>query len=523
MTLPVPSPGLVGMGLLTLLAPGCTGSSNGASSSGGGVGARSGGEGATGGTGRGAAGGSDEMPAGGVAGSVGGVGAMGNGGGAGGAPTGGVGGSIGAPAEPCETLSSALPARAGGTLVVSPGPGTSVTLDGTQMSLRAAISSAEPGDTVLLEPGAYTFDEAASGAYTGVYVTEPDVTIRGSTGDPHDVVVDSAYADHGDQTAPFSIAASGVVLADLTVRRSIFHLVHLWEGADDVVLHGLRLVDGGQQFVKASPGSGANDAVQVSCSSFEMTATGRDNVWGYGPADGSTTCYTGGIDAHDATNWRVLYNRFEGIYCDASGVARPAHGKKAADRGGSTYHGGLAEHAIHMWNSSEGTAHHLEGNTIVDCARGIGLGLVDDVHGGVISNNMVTSQHPASGEHDVGIIVERGHGVTVENNTVFFGDPAGYPNAVEIRWGATDDVVVRNTLANRAITSRDGASPILAANVTDATGALFVDARAGDLHLASCSDSSIVGAGEVSATTTSDIDGEPRDGATDIGADQCAR
>ena len=124
-------------------------------------------------------------------------------------------------------------------------------------------------------------------------------------------------------------------------------------------------------------------------------------------------------------------SHFQGIYCDASGVQRPAHGRAASERGGMTFNGGLSEHAVHMWDSPSGSSHVIDRNRIVDCARGIPLRLRDPVYGGVIRNNMISSSFSGSAEHDVGIIVERGQNTLVANNTVFFAAPDSYANAIE--------------------------------------------------------------------------------------------
>jgi len=253
-----------------------------------------------------------------------------------------------------------------------------------------------------------------------------------------------------------------------------------------------------------------------------MTAAGRDNVWGYGPTDGGTTCYTGGIDAHDSRNWRVHDSTFEGIYCNPDGPARPAHGQKPGERGSMTYVGGLAEHAIHFWDSEAGSGHVIERNRIVDCARGIGVGLRAEVYGTMIRNNTIFSRFAGSAEHDVGIIVERAHDTQILNNTVFFSSPDAYPNAIEYRWDTTSGLTIRNNLTNGMIRARNGASAALGANVTAAAAGLFADPTSGDLHLAACDDPSVVGAGEVLADVTDDMDAEPRGATNDVGADDCA-
>ena len=58
--------------------------------------------------------------------------------------------------------------------------------------------------------------------------------------------------------------------------------------------------------------------------------------------------------------------------------------------------------------------------------------------------------------------------------------------------------------------------------MTDAEASWFVDASAGDLHLASCDVAAVVGAGEPVSDVTDDSDGEPRGAANDVGADDCA-
>ena len=248
-----------------------------------------------------------------------------------------------------------------------------VTVDGQSRTLREVISGTNPGDTVLLADGVYTFPDAGEGQYSGVYITTNDITVRSASGNAEAVVLDSAYVSHGGGSGVITIDATGVVIADLTVQRSIFHLIHFWADGDDALIHNVRLVDGGQQFLKSSPGGGTVDGVEVSCSSFLMTDAGRDNVWGYGSQDGQTKCYTGGIDTHEATHWAVRDSVFDGIYCDASGVQRPAHGRFPEQRDNMTYNGGLSEHGVHMWDSAQGGGHIIERNLFINCARGIGV------------------------------------------------------------------------------------------------------------------------------------------------------
>ncbi|OFZ71588.1 MAG: hypothetical protein A2451_01705 [Bdellovibrionales bacterium RIFOXYC2_FULL_39_8] len=388
--------------------------------------------------------------------------------------------------------------------------------------MRAVISAAEEGSTILLADGTYTFIE--NGNYNGIYITKPGITIRSSSGDPEKVILDASYSDLGGETAPITVAAQSITIADITIKRSIFHLIHLWNGSDNVKIHNVHLIDGGEQFIKSSPGdTNRINGGSVTCSKFIMTPIGRQNVWGYGTQYGGTRCYTGGIDTHSTNSWQISDNYFEGIYCESSG-GHPIHGKKRTDVAYVTYVGGLAEHAIHMWNSDAGTRHIIERNTIVNCARGIGLGLGSTlrIHGGIVRNNMIFSSHPGGSEHDVGIMLEGGADVQIYNNTLFFSHSNAYANAIEYRFSTTTGATISNNLTNKAIARRDSASGILTTNVTTASSSWFANLASGNLHLASCSIPELSESGSVIDTNAVDVDNELRDGlAPDIGADQC--
>ena len=423
-------------------------------------------------------------------------------------------------AGPCAQISQAIQDQTGTTLTVSPGEAGYVIYNGNTSTLRSVVSEATEGSTILLEDGTYTFQEASDGGYTGIYITTPNITIRSASGNPEAVILDSNYFSHGNGSAPITIAAADVTIADITVKRSIYHLIHLWNGADRVLLHNLRLIDGGEQFVKTSPGdSNRITGGQVSCSRFVMSAEGRNNVWGYGAADGWARCYTGGIDTHETDQWVVNDNHFEGIYCDDT-IPHPAHGKERDNVEHATYVGGLAEHAIHMW---DGNDHILERNVIVNCARGIGLGLGEGprVDGGIVRNNMIVSEHAGSSEHDVGIMLEGAANVQLFNNSVIFTHDQAYPNAIEYRFGTTQGVTISNNLTNKLIRQRDGAQANLSNNYTEAQSSWFVDPSVGDLHLVDCAQTEINDQGLALTEVQVDIDNEARAAQPDIGADEC--
>ena len=114
----------------------------------------------------------------------------------------------------------------------------------------------------------------------------------------------------------------------------------------------------------------------------------------------------------------------------------------------------LAGPAVLMWNHSSGTV--TEGNTFINCARGVSYGLLSRADGdhvaGVIRNNVIFRASTQSG--DVGIHLSSSPGTQVLNNTVVLSGT--YGAAIEYRFATTTNVVVANNLVDAAIAARDG-------------------------------------------------------------------
>ena len=213
------------------------------------------------------------------------------------------------------------------------------------------------------------------------------------------------------------VAASGITVGEVTLTRARDHLVHASppEGRGSIErlrLYRVRLVDSGEQFVKANPNASRTGRVhrsRVECSSFRMTARGRRNI------ERAFGCYTGGIDAHGARRWRVRRNRFQGIYCED---------------------GEVAEHAVHFWRRASRTL--VENNLIVNCSRGIGFGLTadaDDGHTrGVIRRNAIVADIP---QYDTGIELANAADVRVLHNTIAETDRARNAfSSLDVRFSA---------------------------------------------------------------------------------------
>ncbi|MCP4694648.1 MAG: fibronectin type III domain-containing protein, partial [Desulfobacterales bacterium] len=103
------------------------------------------------------------------------------------------------------------------------------------------------------------------------------------------------------------------------------------------------------------------------------------------------------------------------------------------------------------------------------------------------------------------------------NNTIY--QEHAYPNAIEYRWPETTGVLIANNLTNAAISARDNARAELSANETGAAASWFVNASAGDLHLA-YEEPLVVDQGQPVSGLVDDFDLDARAGAVDIGADE---
>ena len=329
-----------------------------------------------------------------------------------------------------------------------------VIVDGERTTLRAVLIAADGGDTILLEDGEYTIPKAKKGRSTGLHVKYSNLTVRSASGNPEKVILNGQYNDLGYGSGLITVDAPGFTIADVTLTKSLTHLLHVHQNGDEFKAHNVRFLDASQQFLKAS----ANEPYQtirqaeITCSAFIMTATGRENVWGYGAQDGWTRCYTGGIDAHRASDWWIANNKFEGIYCDTN-TPHPQHGHTK-----QKYLGGLAEHAIHLWHSDDDSEHLIERNQIDSCARGIGVGQGNNPQPGsaIIQSNTIISKFAGSQEHDVAIIVEALNQATIRNNTIIYAHLHAYPFGIEYRFESTHAVIEGNVMTNR-IRPRDGA------------------------------------------------------------------
>ncbi len=139
-------------------------------------------------------------------------------------------------------------------------------------------------------------------------------------------------------------------------------------------------------------------------------------------------------------------------------------------------------------------------------------------------NNLIFTDDPglfaSEAGFDGGISLWSACEATVIHNTVYSTE---VPFAsIEWRFESTSGVVANN-LVSHNLMERTAHTATAFDNIEDAEASHFVDASAGDLHLASGSAAVDAGADLGDAAVSDDVDGEARDdGAPDIGADEIA-
>lgn len=378
----------------------------------------------------------------------------------------------------------------------------------TASELAAAVRNAAPGTTVLAAAGTYKLDAT-------LQFTRADVTLRSKTGKREDVILDGNQGGVPLDPAEFmneiiAVSASGVVIADVTIRYARHHDIHAYAPASGgiarLLLRNLHVYDAGEQLIKVNsngltPPAWVDSSV-LECSRIEF----RDNSVMEAQGEGF---YTGGLDLHGGRGWTVRGNLFRNIQRE----------------------GKLMEHAVHMWSKSRGAV--IEGNRFKDVVRAIGLGMKTaattlerrypdgkgdapyfDFLEGVVRNNVIWNR---AGVHlESGIELMNVLDVAVYHNTIVSADKPF--TSIEYRWPNTR-VELKNNLVSHNIMARDGAQATAGTNVVNAAPSLFRDGAAGDLHL-SDEAASAIDKGEPLAAGLAplDCDGKGRDGKPDIGA-----
>jgi hypothetical protein len=354
-------------------------------------------------------------------------------------------------------------------------PGGPTVFVSNESDLRYQTYNAAPGTTIWIEPGVYRMGDF-------VHIVHANLTLRGSTGDRADVILDFGGMIGGH--FGILVEADDVTIADLTIRDAADHGVSI-QGFDRPLLYNLHILDTGDQLVKANPGGDGSDDGVLACSRLEYSTAAPDE-------------YTNGISAHDAHRWTVRDNAWLRIRTPGNSPVP----------------------VILFWSGSSDTV--VERNLLVDCTQGIAFGNashgVGDHTGGIVRNNMIFASMP----HDVVIEMVHATGWLVAHNTAYLFNPApGLTWGMEARFSDTSGTFAYNLTNMAILADRDGAWATLTGNLTNAASAWFLDPVGGDLHLKPAASLAIDTAGALAAVPD-DFDGQvrPLGAAADVGADE---
>ena len=182
--------------------------------------------------------------------------------------------------------------------------------------------------------------------------------------------------------------------------------------------------------------------------------------------------------------------------------------------------GQIAGPAVLFWNGSRDSV--IERNTFINSQREIALGSQDrtpnDHTGGVVRNNFLYREPGIQGGQPA-IYLADSPNTQILHNTILSNATA--TSLIQYRYRDTRGVVIRNNLLDGQIAARNQATGTVADNHTGAAPSMFVNAAAGDLHLAS-GVADVVDRAPVQALAGPDFDGEnrPLGVAADFGADE---
>ena len=365
-------------------------------------------------------------------------------------------------------------------------------------ALESAVANLSDNTTIVIKPGRYELN-------TTLYIMENNITIRGETDRCDDVEIVGRGMENpnrGDVGSGIWINSSNVMVANLTISETWFHLIEIQGSADSPSIYNVRLVNPGTQFIKGNSGGGFGlgadfGKVQYTIMEFTNGPPLLDHAGGTG--------YTNGVDVHGGDGWLISNNLFKNFHT-------PDH----VDH--------LWNPAILMWNGSSDTI--SENNVFINVDRAIAYGLVDranDHRGGVIRNNMIymTPNLNSSSRRmitDAPIIIWDSPNTKVLHNTVRTNN--NMVKSIELRFDSTG-VIVANNLVDAPIVYREGLPFTQDSNNTLANSSLFVNESSGDLHLRSCA-YQVFNQGDFYSDAALDFDGQARtvNGKVDIGADE---
>jgi hypothetical protein len=387
------------------------------------------------------------------------------------------------PSQPWFPKAPALPKPSGQVIRVA-------TVD----ELFRAAAEVEPGGTILLADGHYMMPRYFE-------LRTDRVTMRGASGRREKVVLDGARSRHGELVG--ITGCSGVTIADLTIQNIKWNGFKLNSDkhTTEVTIHNCIIHNIWQRGVKG-PAVRPEDRDTFRPSDcriqYCLFYNDRPKQFSDDPADrpgGFGGDYIGGIDVMFPRRWTISDN----VFLRIQGRTRQARG------------------AVFLWHDAQDCV--VERNFVIDCDSGICLGNSHkpadiEVHcrGCIVRNNFVV-RCP-----ETGILADYTRDCKIVHNTSH--DPDSRMKRLIRLVHGNDGLLLANNLLSGPPMRVETDSPMdVRGNVTGDFTAAFVDAAAGNLHLARPVPE-VVDAAVPLPDVRDDIDGKPRDARPDVGADE---
>lgn len=299
--------------------------------------------------------------------------------------------------------------------------------------LYKALNQVGPGSVLQLLPGDYELSSTLA-------IRKKDLTLRGGGGGCDGVrLLGPGMNNPKYGGAPHAIwsNATGLIVENLTIQGFYQHGIIFNPGAQSPTIRNVRVLDTGQQMVKANPsefGDGVNDGV-VEYSVFAYTDGPPTKDHGGG------TGYTNGVDVHAGADWIIRNNRFENF-----------HTSDESDHQWNP--------AVLIWNGARNSV--VENNEFYNVDRAIAFGLIGREHdhfGGSISGNHIEYQpglysFRRRAGSDGAVIVWSSPETIVRDNTVL--TRGNLRRSIEFRFNTDGAQALINTI-DAPIGIRDGA------------------------------------------------------------------
>ena len=362
-----------------------------------------------------------------------------------------------------------------------------------------AAGKVRPGGTISLAAGRYRLSRRLG-------IKTDRVTLRGATGNRHDVILDGGGI--GELVA--FTACSGVTVADLTIQNVKWNgfKIDSQTGVQRLRIYNCVIHNIWQRGVKGVivPAKNREKLRPGNCRvEYCLFYNDRAKKFSDDPADKPKPArfdgnYVGGIDVMYAKGWTISDN----VFLNIQGRTREGRG------------------AIFLWHEIEDCV--VERNIIVDCDKGVSLGnsylprergIKLHARRCIVRNNMITRAPEA------GVLAAHTADCKILNNTIH--EPRSRMRRLVRILGACDGLLVaENILSGPPPRNESGGKVTIENNLVKNLTAAFVDPGAGNLHLKTPL-AEVVDRAKTRPEVTDDIDRTKRGRKPDLGADEVGR